>query len=102
LFGEVESVILARAIDVLVAHHFDSLLLGLQFTLKDVQFYSVLLERDFVLLQTYTQFSQLVPDSFLVDFEETNLLRVKLIEFILLFVLENSSIELLLLDIESI
>ena len=45
-----ESVILARALDVLVAHHFDRLLLRLELTLEYVELDAVLLERDFILL----------------------------------------------------
>ena len=45
-----EGVLLARAFYVLVAHHFDRLLLRLELTLEYVELDAVLLERNFVLL----------------------------------------------------
>lgn len=45
-----QGVFLARAFYVLVAHHFDRLLLRLELTLEYIELDAVLLERDFILL----------------------------------------------------
>lgn len=102
MFCEVQGVLLAGALYVLVAHHFDSLLFCLEFSLEDLKFDSVFSKCHFVLLQTRPELPELLADAFLVHFEEPDLFRVQLVELTLFLDHHRPSVEILFLNIEAV
>jgi len=97
----VHHIFLRSRFDILVAHRFDSLLLGLELVPEYLKFDPILSDLLFLLVKCASEFAHLVLDPLLVGLEEANLLRVQLVVLTLLFHSVCSPIENLSLHIEA-